>query len=537
MPEVSVNGDAPRLAPPLQAMFEQAMAFAGRGDLARAGETALRLRDLAPESVPVHVLASLLMLQQGRYRDAHALAVQAARHPVPVSDLLRLARLLRRFEEPETLERVFGASDWRKLRSLPVLAELAQHLGFSGLYALAFECLAHASSIDPNYADVNYLQGLFEMFSGDMAASVTSIRRALAIEPRMANAHWLLSMQDDAQSAGPHIAEMQRVMSAAQPGSEARACFDYSLHQSFHALGRHEEAWRALANGHAAMRKLVRYSRDEQHVLTAALERMSLPPFDPPPATDDQTGMIFIVGMFRSGTTLIERLLAGHPDVVDGGETSQFSACMRDVTDHDCDQVIDTGIVARAPMADFGLVRQRMQRYANWRGQGRRWLTEKLPSNFLNVGFILQALPEARILHMRRDPVETCFSNLRTLFRGGAPYACHQEDLADYYLQYRRMMAHWHAVAPGRILDVDYAAFVADPEAESRRIMAYCGLAHVPGALDVGMRGGMAATASAAHVRKGILTNRGSVWKPYAEHLQPLIRGLRSAYGEAAGDS
>lgn len=537
MPEVSVDGEIPQLPPPLQAMFGQAMAFAARGDFARAGETALRLCGLAPESVPVHVLASLAMLQQGRYRDAHALVMQAARHQIDVSDLLRVARLLRRFEESEALERVFKATEWRKLRSPPALAELAQHLGFSGLYGQALECLAHASNIAPNYADVNYLQGLFEMFSGDMAASATSIRRALAIEPRMANAHWLLSMQDDAQSAGPHIAEMQRVMAAAQPGSEARACFDYSLHHSFHALGRHEDAWRALARGHAAMRRLVRYRRDEQHAITAALERMSLPPFDPPPAIDDQTGMIFIVGMFRSGTTLIERLLAGHPDVVDGGETSQFSACMRDATDHDCDQVIDPGIVTRAPMADFSLVRQRMQRYANWRGQGRRWLTEKLPSNFLNVGFILQALPEARILHMRRDPVETCFSNLRTLFRGGAPYACNQEDLADYYLQYRRMMAHWHVVAPGRILDVDYAAFVADPEAESRRIMAYCGLAHVPGALDVGMRGGMAATASAAHVRKGILTSRGSVWKPYAEHLQPLIRGLRAAYGDTPGDS
>jgi len=234
--------------------------------------------------------------------------------------------------------------------------------------------------------------------------------------------------------------------------------------------------------------------------------------------------------MFRSGTTLIERLLGGHPDVVDGGETSQFSACMRDATDHDSDQVIDLDIVARASKADFGRVRQRMQDYANWRGKGRIWLTEKLPSNFLNIGFILHALPEARILHMRRDPVETCFSNLRTLFRGGAPYACDQGDLADFYLQYRRTMTHWHALAPGRILDVDYSAFIADPQGQARRIMAYCELPYAPEALETGMRGGMAATASAAHVRSGILKNRGSAWKPYEPWLQPLIQGLRGAY-------
>ncbi len=523
------------LAPPLQEMFEQAMASAARGDWVRAGETILRLRDLAPDSAKVLSLSSMALLQQGRYSAARVAALQAARSRLDASELLRVARLLRRFEESREIERLFGAVEWRGLRSLAALAEFAQHLGFSGLYTQAFECLAHALRIDPDYADANYLKGLFEMFSGDMEASARSIRRALAVEPRMANAHWLLSMRDDAGSAEQHVAEMRRVMIAAQPGSEARACFDYSLHHSLHALGRHEEAWRALSSGHATMRKLVRYSRSEQHELVAALERMSLPRFDPQPAHEGQTGMIFIVGMFRSGTTLVERLLAGHPDVVDGGETSLFSACMRDATDCDSDQVLDARIVARAGSVDFSTVRRRVQAYANWRGAGKRWLTEKLPSNFLNVGFILHALPEARILHMRRDPIETCFSNLRTIFRGGAPYACDQGNLADYYLQYRRMMAHWHALAPGRILDVDYSGFVADPESQARRIISYCGLSDAPKALEVGMSRGMAATASAAHVRKGILRDRGTIWKPYAPWLQPLIDGLRPVYQETPG--
>jgi tetratricopeptide (TPR) repeat protein len=511
-------------------MFQQAMALAARGELVRVGDAIMRLRQLAPDSIEALILASMLALQQGRYHEAHALILQAARLQVELPELLWIARLLRRFEESEELERIFVGSGWRNLRSVPALAELAQLLGFSGLYSLAFDCLTHALAIEPDDADAYYLRGLFEMFSGDMAESKESILRAVSIKPRMANAHWLLSMQEGEQSAEPHIAQMQRVMVAAQPGSEARACFDYSLHQSFHVLGRHEEAWKALARGHAAMRRLVRYSRSEQHELVAALERLSLPSFEPLPEPQGQTGLIFIVGMFRSGTTLIERVLAGHPDVVDGGETSQFSACMRDATDCDSDQPVSPAIVARAPTADFRVVRQRMQRFANWRGQGRPWLTEKLPSNFLNIGFILHALPEARILHMQRDPVDTCFSNLRTLFRGGAPYACDQEDLADYYLQYRRMMAHWHAVAPGRILDVDYSAFVADPEAQTRRVMSYCGLSYVPNALDIGSRRGMAATASAAHVRQGILNNRNAAWTPYTEHLQPLIRGLQAAY-------
>src|SRR3546814_8245310 len=101
-------------------------------------------------------------------------------------------------------------------------------------------------------------------------------------------------------------------MGMAEPASEARAGFDYALHHSYHALGRHEDAWQTLAHGHAILRRLMRYSRHEQHELVAALERMSLPVFTPTPEAAGQTGLIFIVGMFRSGTTLLERVLAGH---------------------------------------------------------------------------------------------------------------------------------------------------------------------------------------------------------------------------------
>jgi tetratricopeptide (TPR) repeat protein len=514
-------------------LFAQAMSLAMRGDLERAAQASLRAHELAPGSAGIATMASMLLLQLGHYRNARRLALHAASQRVGPEDLFRIARLLARFEEPEALERLFLGSQWRALDSVPALAELAQLLGFAGLYELAFECLAHAQSLDAGVPDVHYLRGLFEMFSGRMDASQASIRRALELDPRMANAHWLLSMQEQPETAQRHVEQIRQVMHAAEEGSEARACFDYSLHHSLHALGRHGEAWAALAHGHGVQRRLKRYSPEEQRALVEALERIRLPIPEPSTSREGRTGLIFIVGMFRSGTTLLERLLAGHPEVYDGGETTQFTACMREATDCDSDQPLSLEVALRAPGADFAAVRARMQRFADWRAQGKRWLTEKLPSNFLNIGFILHALPEARILHMRRDPIDTCFSNLRTLFRGGAPYACDQRDLADYYLLYRRLMRHWHAIAPGRILDVDYAAFVADPEAQAKRVMAYCGLEYVPNALEAGSRKGMAATASAAHVRQGVLGDRGKAWKPYEAQLQPLIDGLRPAYEEA----
>ena len=164
--------------------------------------------------------------------------------------------------------------------------------------------------------------------------------------------------------------------------------------------------------------------------------------------------------------------------------------------------------------------------YARWRANGRRWFTEKLPSNFLNLGFILQALPDAVVLHMRRDPIDTCFSNLRTFFSQAAPYSYDQSELADYFLQYVELMRHWHAQFPGRILDVDYGEFVADPETHAKMVMSFCGLEYEAEALDVRKSRGFTATASVASVRQGILKDRGAVWTNYQSHLQPLLRGL-----------
>lgn len=234
--------------------------------------------------------------------------------------------------------------------------------------------------------------------------------------------------------------------------------------------------------------------------------------------------------MHRSGTTLLEHLLAGHATVADGGETYTFTASVCEATDHHCSGVIDTTALARLDGVDWDAIGDRWRAYARWRASGRAALTEKLPSNFLNVGLIARALPEARFLHMRRDPLDVCFSNLRTFFGQAAAYSYDQEQLAAYYLQYRSLMAHWHAQLPGRILDIDYAALVQDPTTRMRDVMEFCGLPFEPGSVEAPRRGGSVATASLADVRGGISKGRGGAWKPYASGLQALIEALKPAY-------
>lgn len=513
------------LSPPLQRVWAKALELRQEGRWEAASQAALALHRAAPGAVPPALLAAETLLRLDRYRTMREVILRAAQFAVTPDVLLPLVRWLRRLEESETLERVVLRSDWHSIESPEALAELALHAGTSGLYRLADEITAVGLARAPSHADFHYLLGMHRMFAGDTAGSVEALESALKLQPGMANAYLLLALQH-AEGGRRHIGALQAALGRTT-NPEHQAYLGYALHHFLHAVGDHHDAWGALARAHAACRRFATYDRAAQDAVFDALHR-SQPrtQADQVATSPGDVGLIFIVGMFRSGTSLIERVLGGSPQVLDGGETMTFSACMRDATDHDALDVIDKVIVDRSKGADYARVRQRMQAYANWRANSHSVLTEKLPSNFFNLGFILRAFPEAKILHMRREAMDTCFSNLRTFFGGAVPYACDQSDLAHHYTRYRELMAHWHDVFPGRILDVDYSDFVRDPEAEARRLMAFCGLAYSPQVLALDRHGGTSASASAAEVRQGILVGRGGVWKNYAAELLTLREEL-----------
>jgi hypothetical protein len=162
-----------------------------------------------------------------------------------------------------------------------------------------------------------------------------------------------------------------------------------------------------------------------------------------------------------------------------------------------------------------------------WRLGSEPCFTDKQPANFLNIGFICRALPQAKILHLVRDPLETCFSNLRELFSDINPHSYDQLELADYFLQYRRLMSHWHATFPGRILDVSYSALTRDTEATMRGVAACCGIDYLQGMSDPRSSTRAVSTASSVQVRDRVVRRETPKWAPYARYLGPLRRALR----------
>jgi tetratricopeptide (TPR) repeat protein len=409
---------------------------------------------------------------------------------------------------------------------IPVLIGIAAALCYANLPDRAVEFIEQARRVAPDHPDTLLGRARLLTYLGRFDEAGQDIERLLERMPQVAQAYWLQAGLRRQTPASNHVraihAQLQRP--GWQPEDVAMLCF--ALHKELDDLGDYAAAWELLMLGCQIKRSTLHYRASDSRALFDALARFETTSTAPVAGGPGGTTPIFIVGMHRSGTTLLEQLLDGSPQVRGIGELYDFTNAMRYATDHHCRGVVDAEIARRASGIDFGEVGKRYLDGIDWRLRGERFFTDKLPSNFLNIGFICEALPQARILHMTRDPVETCFSNLRELFSEANPYSYDMVELADFHRGYRRLMQHWHARFPGRVLDVDYGRLVDAPEAVLREVCEFCGIDFVPSMLDTDASGRAVVTASAVSVRGGIRKASQPKWKPYAAHLRPLLEGL-----------
>ncbi|MGH7248946.1 MAG: sulfotransferase family protein, partial [Pseudomonadota bacterium] len=234
---------------------------------------------------------------------------------------------------------------------------------------------------------------------------------------------------------------------------------------------------------------------------------------------------IFVLGMPRSGTTLVEQLLASHPAVHGAGELAALGDVVLRAPSQSIRYPESVPLLDGAAMRAIGA--EYLERLAAIAPQRER-VTDKTPLNYYFVGLIHLALPNAVIIHTMRDPVDTCVSCFSTLFRlREQPHAYDLGEIGRYYVRYRRLMAHWHRILPeGRILDIRYEDVVDDLERQARRIVAHCGLPWDERCLSFHRTDRPVRTASAAQVREPIYRSAVGRWRAYAEWLNPLLTEL-----------
>ncbi len=227
---------------------------------------------------------------------------------------------------------------------------------------------------------------------------------------------------------------------------------------------------------------------------------------------------IFILGMPRSGTTLVEQILASHSQVYGAGELVLLGQIVNTV-EWNSTQLSPNQLQSIRKSYFSGLTKI---------GVSERYITDKMPLNFLRIGFIFAATPEAKIIHVKRDARATCWSNFKHYFtRKGTGFAYDLQDVAEYYKMYIDLMAYWHEKFPGRIYDLNYEALTEHQEDETHKLLKYVGLTWEDQCLEFHKTEREVRTASATQVRQKMYQGSSEEWRKYEKHLEPMIESLR----------
>lgn len=515
----------------IEAKLGRARRHIASGNLGEARRINAAILFEQPQHVGALIQRSRIESISGNYRLARASALDASAVGAQGQrDSINLLRRLRTFGLAEDIHRAISALSPSLLRNSEVADLVGTLLNSFNEPDRALPYLEAGLENDPKSIPLQLSKAQTLIFLGHIESAEQFLLECLKERPGLAFAWWMLARLRKQTPESNHVDALRSELSGATHPKDI-AFLAYALHKELDDLGDAKEAFEALTVANKSMRGLVGYSGEQERDFFAALKAL---PVDGviPPVTEADASLtpIFIVGMHRSGTSLLEQFLDGHPDICCAGELYDFTIQMRHAADHHCARELDLKIVQTAPAIDFSAVGKGYLSAVEWRRTTESHITDKLPSNFLNIGFIVRALPHAKIIHMVRDPVEICFSNLREFFSETAClFSYDQDELAEYYQEYHSLMAHWHAAFPGRILDVGYNELIQHPEMTLRRITEFCGLEYVPGMLDTSERSRSVTTASAIQVRSKPALPPHPKWSSYSDYLSPLIRRLSDA--------
>jgi tetratricopeptide (TPR) repeat protein len=398
-------------------------------------------------------------------------------------------------------------------------------------HATAAAVFRRAVALAPENAGFRFNLATALLGLGEPAAAEAELEECIALAPGYWNPHLSLAQLRRQTPERNHLTRLLPLLKRNAEDIDARTYLNMALAKEYEDLADYPRAFDHLVQAKTAARRRVRYSISEDERLFELIMR-SFPQARPEPVGEPSNEPIFVVGMPRSGTTLVERILSSHPDVHGAGELQNFAETLQRISGHRGSFIADPSAMATLDRLDWkqlGADYIASTRPAT--GHTSRFV-DKLPHNFLFIGFIASALPNARIVCLRRDPVDTCLSNFRQLFEPDLPHFGYSFDLLDtgrYYLLFDRLMAHWKRVVPGRVFEVNYENLIESQESATRNLLEFCGLPWHEACLHFEGNAAPVGTLSASQVREPIYRSAVGRWKRYAPQLNPLLDLLGSA--------
>jgi tetratricopeptide (TPR) repeat protein len=539
-----------------------------------AQRAAMHLTAAGPGRAEGYLLLGRAFCMQGDFAAALEAADAAARRAPghPAALMLSIECLLQSGERQRGIE---------ELRRFEV--GVAKHPGLSqdagrlyahlNLHVESERCYARAAALSPHDPQALYNWSTCLIALGRLEEAEQLLTRVIAISPGDQDAHYNRSTLRRQTAERNHIAELEVALRACGTPSRGIA-LGFALAKELEDVGRHADSFAVLKGAADGRRRVLSYRVGDDVAAMSEIARVfdaaycaraateaapdrlhtqdplqtqdplhthdTVRAHDPvrthdavrthdPVRTHETLGtqdprnrpLIFIVGLPRSGTTLVDRILSSHSRVQSRGESGDLAAGVMQLAGRARDK---TALIRQAAAVDAAeLGRNYCARLPPDSGQ---WLIDKTPMNFLYLGLIARALPSARIIHVRRHAYDVCYAMYKTLFRMAYPFSYSLEDLAEYYLGYAALMRHWQGALGERIVHIDYEDLVADQVSATRRLLAACDLPWEEGCLEFHRNKAASLTASAAQVREPIYNSSVGLWRRYERELQPLIARL-----------
>jgi tetratricopeptide (TPR) repeat protein len=360
---------------------------------------------------------------------------------------------------------------------------------------------------------------------------IAAYRKAIEIRPTLGEAWWSLANLKTVRFTEGDVAAMRQALGTPGLSDEDRFHLDFALGKAMHDAGRTEDAFAHYSRANALRLKLQPYApRDVSKFVDRSIAAFTAEAFKERRSGCESPEPIFIVGLTRSGSTLLEQILSSHSLVEGTSELQDIPLLARREGNYPEDALQLTEEERHALGAEY------LKRTAVQRRTGKPFFIDKLPNNWMYVPFIQLVLPNARIIDARRHPLGCCLSNFRQHFARGQTWTYELEHLGHYYADYVRLMAHIDAVLPGRVHRVIYESMVEDTETEVRRLLDHCGLEFEPACLEFYKTERAVRTPSSEQVRRPIYREATEEWRAYEPHLGPLKMALGpvlDAYPEA----
>jgi tetratricopeptide (TPR) repeat protein len=551
---------ATRLDPSLERAWYnlgKALAFVGRGtDADAAFEKSF---ELSPERRLMALAAE--HQKEGRLEEAERLYRRVLRTNPRNVDALRLLALIalkaERADEAETLlERAIAIAPDFQLAIL----DLGRLRKEQDRYGEAIECFDRAIALDPSQPQAHFLRGstlarasfTYEAIDayrkclalrpfhagallgfghvlkavGDYNGAVESYRACIQNVPDFGETYWSLANLKTYRFDDATVAEMERHAASASGGPQSEVNFLFALGKAYEDRGDFERAWHFYRSGNEKQRAQVVYDPVQSEAINDRIVGVFSAEFlaERDGAGHPDPAPIFILGLPRSGSTLLEQILASHSQVEGTSELpyiGRIATSLNRNREHGINYPEAMRELAPKNLRAHGeeyLALARMHRRS-----GADRFIDKMPNNFPNVGFIALVLPNAKIIDARRHPLDACFSCYRQLFAKGQNFTYDLTEIGEYYLQYQRMIEHWAAVLPGRVLTMQYEEVVADFKTQVQRLLEFCGLPWEDACLRFYESERPVRTPSSEQVRQPIYDRSVGHWRNYESHLGELI--------------